>query len=316
MKKLLIFALTAVMILSMAAVAMASAVTFSGFARYGYDWVAVPAAGAAATGASDGKYKLSTNIAISDSLSANIVFVDGNLTGSSNPVTDAAFFTYKTGSAAIKVGTFDYNVKDSVDIVNGIFGGNDLDNIRDTVLATYNFTPQVFASLYVSQASSNTLNAATSNGYYGVSAGYAGDVFGADVYYLESANRNYIYDPVTAVNVYVKSASGFKAFVHYGTTTFTQGGTDVDYTSQVVGFTYDPSTLPIFARFEYDLNKGLDDKADGNNMGFRVGYKFGNGLVAQYDRQITGDNAKTYTTFDGTTASFANVSRLRFIANF
>ncbi len=314
MKKLLIFVLTAMMVLSMTAVAMASAVTFSGFARYGYDWVAVPAAGAA--GASDGKYKLSTNIAISDSLSANITFVDSVLNSSSNPQTDAAYFLYKTGNASIKVGSFDYNVKDSVDILNGIFGGNDLDNIKDTVLVTYNFTPKVFASLYVSQANSNTLAAAASNGYYGVSAGYAGDVFGADVYYLESANRNYIYDPVTAVNVYVKSASGFKAFVHYGTTTFNQSGTDVDYASQIIGFTYDPATLPIFARFEYDLNKGLADNADGNNMGFRVGYKFGNGLVAQYDRQIAGDAAK-YTTFDGTAnTNFVNVSRLRLIANF
>ena len=56
MKKFLVLALSVMMILSIVTVASAAAVTFSGFARYGYDWVAVPGTGAPDSGASDGKY--------------------------------------------------------------------------------------------------------------------------------------------------------------------------------------------------------------------------------------------------------------------
>ena len=258
--------------------------------------------------------------------------MDGNLTGSSNPVTDAAFFTYKTGSAAIKVGTFDYNIKDSLDILPGIFGGNDLDNIRDTVLATYNFTPKVFASLYVSQASSNSYNTAyttgtsisgvtgpssyrVNSGYYGASVGYAGDVFGIDAYYVAPSDDDWYFDPVTAVNVYAKITPALKAYLHYGATTYKPTAGDVDYKSEVLGLAFYPSATGVYARFEYDLAKGITDDADGNSMGYYVGYKFANGLEAQYCRQISTDIASHYV-FDGGIANYANVSRLRFIANF
>ncbi len=340
MKKLLVLALSVMMILSIVTVASAAAVTFGGWARYGYDWVA-PVTGSDDTGASDGKYKLITNLAISDSLSANITFVDGSLNGASNVVTDAAFFTYKTGSAAIKVGTFDYNVKDSLDILPGIFGGNDLDDIRDTVLATYNFTPKVFASLYVSQAYSNSYSTTVENesttatmstiggtiaisdqadiitnqGYYGASIGYAGDVFGIDAYYVTPAESDWYFDPVTAVNVYAKITPALKAYLHYGTTTWTPSDGDVDYKSEVLGLAFYPGAKGVYARFEYDFAKGLTDDADGHSMGYYVGYKFANGLEAQYCRQISTDTTKYYV-FDGAQNNYANVSRLRFIANF
>ncbi len=340
MKKFLVLALSVMMILSIVTVASAAAVTFGGWARYGYDWVA-PVTGSNETGASDAKYKLITNLAISDSLSANITFVDGTLNGASNVVTDAAFFLYKTGSAAIKVGTFDYNVKDSVDIVPGIFGGNDLDDIRDTVLATYNFTPKVFASLYVSQAYSNSYstlftnngttavstiagpvavsgqtNIITNQGYYGASVGYAGDVFGIDAYYVTPAESDWYFDPVTAVNVYAKITPALKAYLHYGATTYKPTpGNETDYKSEVLGLAFYPGAKGVYARFEYDFAKGLTGTADGHSMGYYVGYKFANGLETQYCRQISTDTTKYYV-FDGANANYANVSRLRFIANF
>ncbi len=341
MKKLLVLALSVMMILSIVTVASAAAVTFGGWARYGYDWVAVPAGGTDDSGASDGKYKLITNLAISDSLSANITFVDGTLNGASNVVTDAAFFLYKTGSAAIKVGTFDYNVKDSLDILPGIFGGNDLDDIRDTVLATYNFTPKIFASLYLSQASSDSYDVTVTNsgttaistiagpaaagggtvtytvnsGYYGASIGYAGDVFGIDAYYIAPSESDWHFDPVTAVNVYAKITPALKAYLHYGATTYKPIAGDVDYKSEVLGLAFYPGAKGVYARFEYDFANGINDTADGNSMGYYVGYKFANGLEAQYCRQISTDTTKYYV-FDGATANYANVSRLRFIANF
>jgi hypothetical protein len=319
MKKLFVLLLSVMMIFSVAAVAMASTVTLSGYVRTGYDWIA---------GKDDGKAKIAMNAQINDNLSAVIKLEDGGLNGDTQFATVESSFTLTSGIATYKVGHFDYNVKDSVDILGGIFGGNDLDKIKTSILAKYNFTPKVFASLYLSQLTSNsssvtltsgtgisgTATSTVNQGYYGVSAGYAGDVFGIDAYYVTPEDSDWYFDPATVVNVYAKITPALKAYIHYGTTTYKPTAGDVDYKSEILGIAYYP-TAPVYARFEYDFAKGIDGKADGHSMGFYTGYKFANGLEAQYCRQISTDTANHYV-FDGNTGNYGTISRLRIIANF
>ncbi len=321
MKKLLVIALSVVMVFVFAAVSMAAEVTLNGVVKAGYDW--------AGDGGDNVSYtELTANVKLNDSVSAKVVYNwdpirSGDVSGTAG--IDEGDFTITQSYGTFQFGYFGFNVKDDVDIINGIFGGNDVKNSAQ-VKATFKLTDHVSAMGFFSPVQDGI-------GFYAANLAYAADRFGVDTYYTAAenkdfkgtgdydategvySNKNFIYKSAYAANAYVKPTDSTKVFVHYGKATIIdEFASDVDPESLIVGATFESEDIPVFARFEYDTKKGLTDEAARNPWGFRLGYKFTNGVIAQYDRQV--GTSETYYTYNGGTATYGDTSKLRLIVNF
>lgn len=313
MKKLLVFALSVVMVFAFAALSMAAEVTMNGVVKAGYDW--------SGDGGDNVSYtELTANAKLNDSVSAKVVYKwdpirSGDASGSAG--IDEGDFTITQSYGTFQFGYWGFNIKDDVDILNGIFGDNDIKNSAQ-MKATFKLSDHVSAMGFISPVQDGI-------GFYAASLGYAADSFGVDTYYVAAENKDtatsassatYYYKSAVAANAYVKPMDSIKVFVHYGKATLCDDvSSDTDPESAIVGAIFESENIPVFARFEYDTKKGLADSADVNPWGFRLGYKFANGVIAQYDRRVgTGETA--YATFNGGTATYGDTSKLRLIVNF
>ncbi|MGE5581797.1 MAG: porin [Bacillota bacterium] len=265
MKKILVLALSGIMVLTMAAVSMA-AVTVGGEGNFGYNF----------TGKQDfNDFKISATAKLNDEVTAFGALKAENTNGG-NVGFDEAWVSFTEPFATVKVGHFAYNAKGGVDIVPVVFG--DLKN-QAGISVTAPLSENISINGYVGMPSEN-------NTQYAVGVAAKFGALSGDVNYFEPKQANN--DPGYVVNVGYQVMEPLKLYANYETQK--QNGQDVKDT--IVGAQLDSANLPVYGRLEYDTQKAGDDS---NAWGARIGYKMGNGASIQYDRTQSFGNADTST---------------------
>jgi hypothetical protein len=287
MKKLFVLALSAIMIFAFAAVSMAATVTVGGELNIGMDMKSATT-GSESTMNAFNETKLFATAVLDDQITAYGAFKASNhLNGTGYAVVNKeAWVSFKEGFGIVKVGHFDWNPKEYLDIINII---PDMNSPAGINLVT-NVTKNVTVNLYGSETADKEDTLGTDQGaLYGLKVNYATGNFGvgfvtAKYAYAEDA------DSLMEVNANYKMNDSLNFFLNYAPERNTTATTKAE--AAIVGCTYDSNS--IYARVEY--NAQVEDGLD-NDYGFRVGYKISKDAKIEYQtikNQIKGSDAVSY----------------------
>jgi hypothetical protein len=304
MKKLLVIALSAMMVLAFAAVSMAEA-TFSGevdtglktYTPNGGDTVSMPYIFGKVN--MDGKLgnNVTGKMVIKSNSDPNCFTnpqdpTNENLTN--NFQFDEADVTMNEGFGNLKFGYYGWNnnLKDIVD------------TLRQDVKSDFVSSASIKLGEKLNLGVAYAMPATDTNGdakganaaKMGVDLGYNADSYGADLMYTNDSN--YLTKATNGNRAYILGVQGwykvgdFKPFVQYetvpgdaysGVTKMADAPTNI-----IVGATYDSAKNPIYARVEYDAAK--ENAELSNETGIRVGYKLSSG--AKIEAQHFENNMK------------------------
>jgi hypothetical protein len=309
MKKLLVIALSAVMILSIAAVAMAD-VTVGGELNYGYNMYKDKT-----VGDNDfGNEKVTVTAKVSDNFTAFVAFKSDDT--NANVGTDEAWGKFTGEWGNVQVGYWGQNVKDTMDILNPIWKGIDKGVLKtgdikfnEAIKATFNVADGFSVGAYLSRPNEGK----DSNGsVYGFIPAYANDTWGVDAYYFTSSEDGYANNPddsfgvflqadtIEAVNAFYKLTPAITFYANYTILSPKKGTVtgDKDLKEAYVCAMYDSADVPFYARVEAQVAKE-DTYQKKDALGIRVGYKINSAAKIQYENVNTGlldkDGDKTDT---------------------
>jgi hypothetical protein len=310
MKKLLVIALSAIMILACAAIAMAD-ISLTGEIDTGYK-------GATTSDVDNSMPYIFGKVNVAGKLGDSVtgLMVIKSNSDPACPSTeklennfqfDEADFTIAESFGTLKFGYYGWNnnLKDIIDPVRGdvksYFVSSAALKITDnfTLGLAYSFKGTDNASTIVTvpaigdvTSAANTAYGDTIDGQFGIDLGYATDSFGVDLIYTDKNAASALYTSLagtystTGIQAYYL-INGFKPYVQYEKASFSESSYD-DVANTIVGFIYDNADVPFYGRVEYDAS---DDFGDNHMTGVRVGYKLANGIKLE---------AQDYTNIKGT----------------
>jgi len=280
MKKLLVVALSAMLVLAYATVSMA-AITWTGEANVGLQ---------ISPDGSQGQFsdcKVVADAAINDTVSVNAAIKGGV----STLYADSATEQLSTNTATIGLDTYSISNKfDMGTLKLGFFGVN-LNGKRDILGCVI---PELKPASMIQFAANvgEGMTAAISYDYLEAAAYVASFTYDVAPLYVQVGIENYtpVTDPATipspdavsgtALNVGYNIGDALCVFLNYETVG------DLDLTDQIVGVTY--TTGAIGLRFEYNAEQA----ADSNPMGLRVQYTAADSLIytLEYVNDGSGDD--------------------------
>jgi hypothetical protein len=306
MKKVLVVFLSAVMVLSLASLALGTISVSGGEMKWKYMFQGENSEGGESPDVTkvekndqmEGKFKVESKI--SDQLSAYVVSkvkVKDKTDGAKcDFFADEYAAIYTADFGTVKVGYFGYNTKGKVDIldpaikdlksVTGILYSN---KIADTFNVDVWYTPD-----------SHTHDEILFDNAYAVKLGYATDMWGADIAVVNTGetatttlDKNY-QDTKTgySANAYITPIENLTAYMNYS----------VDQYEDVVTLIGGMYTFGNFtARVEYDLNNNLGANSDGsihykdsdkhemesNLYGVYLRYKANHGVEYEFGKKLT-----------------------------
>jgi len=308
MKKLLVLALAALILLSLAAVSMAADTTISGSVTFvsvldGNLNPNLP--GVNGTFPFDeNRVKLDVNNQISDEVSISARL---QATGDGCSYTEQQLWAqFSESFNTIKVGFFDYNQTGSVNLlgqssgaagdigsyaINDIFGQNTGANGMNAALEdTYKLSDTITLDLLYAEY--------VSNGYRdAVDLAYNSDTLSADVAYIKpneydnthgaySANVSLKFDPAQMAQGCFRPCP-YKIYANYQYNDYLNSlstpASPYKSSDLIVGLAYDSGT--IFAGGEYDLIKftPLNSNSASNQYGIQLGYHIATNTTLEYD---------------------------------
>ncbi len=271
MKKLFVIALSAGMILSMAAVSMAANVTVGG--EFNYGWELTQEAGTDTDAFAD--TKIGVTAAITDNITGFATLKSGDLLGSGTPNTfvDESWVKFNQGFGSVQVGYFGYTVDGDVDIINSL---GDLKN-KASVAVSGKVAEPVTVSGYLARMDDGVTNDSDMINAYAVSVAYDVAAFGAKFNYINSDVDGA--KATQSINAYYNLAPA-KVYVDYEMKPEVNGDSQ---DNAVLGALYDGNK--IYGRAEYQVVK--PDGQDDANVGFRLGYKIAKGANIEYNNCST-----------------------------
>ncbi len=308
MKKLLVVALSAIMVLSMAAVSMA-AVAVGGEFNFGYKTEAPDTLDAALGGDDKGTDFIESKVIVSGDINDNLAVFAAIKTNGSSENGGSRFFNdelwakLKYDAFNLQVGYFGFGFGGPKDILDAAYGDLKADA---GLLASYKFTDSFTGKLYYGYDNDvaaavmvdtstpadtpdtlvySTLDGAAGDGAIAVGFDYAADALSVGLIFAQpnfeytDLNTKYETDNVIAANVSY-AIGAFKPYVSYSScsvsTTIAGVKTDSDDSVIMVGFTLESADMPFYARAEYDLDTENEVKGwteDLDIYGIRLGYK-------------------------------------------
>lgn len=271
MKKLFVIALSAGMILSMAAVSMAANVSVGG--EFNYGWELSQEAGKDTDAFAD--TKIGVTAAITDNISGFATFKSPNLLGSSvgNTFVDESWVKFNQGFGSVQVGYFGYTVDGDVDIISSL---GDLKN-KASVAVSGKVAEPVTVSGYLARMDDGVTNDSDMTNAYAVSVAYDAAAFGAKFNYMNTDEDGA--EATQSINAYYNLAPA-KVYVDYEMKPEVNGDSQ---DNAVLGALYDGNK--IYGRAEYQVVK--PDGQDDANVGFRLGYKIAKGANIEYNNCST-----------------------------
>ncbi len=300
MKKLLVVALSAIMVLSMAAVSMA-AVAVGGEFNFGYKTEAADTLDSAISSKPDkGTDFIESKVTVAGDLNDNLeVFAaiktnGGSENGGSRFFNDELWAKLKYDAFNLQVGYFGFGFGGPKDILDAAYGDF---KAEAGLLASYKFTDTftgklyygydndfVFAKENAGVLTTNALDGETGDGAVAVGFDYTADALSVGLIYAQPKVKfdgdvfTSKYETKSIIAANVSYAFGvFKPYISYSTNAITNdAGKDVDNTVTIVGFTLESADMPFYARAEYDLDSKDDVagwKKDLDIYGIRLGYK-------------------------------------------
>ncbi len=323
MKKLLVVALSAIMVLSMAAVSMA-ATTVGGELNFGW-YLGQPKTITETTDGSTSEMaesdtalddfanaKLTVTADLTDSVQGFVAFKSSDNLDAD--FVDEAWFKYTQGWGNVSVGFFEFTTDGDADIIDDYST-----NVKHHagVGVTGKITDNISVTGYV--AGDNVDTTATETDlefYYAGGISYDSDTFGIQL--LASTSSIDDAATITYVNTYYKLGTVAKLYFDYATSsdaaftkpatayTSTDTSTDPDTVTAVaagksegsygiLGASFD--TDKFYGRVEYQVLQ-LDDEDDAsvdNSYGVRLGYKITNGTMVEVQtKAYEGADAQTY----------------------
>ena len=255
MKKLLVLALSAVLVLSLAAVSMA-AVTLSGevVAKYDFENAVDSAEGKIAF---DGK--------VNDAVTAKIVYKYGG--PGATLVADEYWFNVAGDIGALKVGYFGYGTSGKKDIIGGTYG-----DLKTEAALNYTYTADALTLKVWYAVDSNLVgigDVLVADNAYAIGLAYDSETFGADVNFVDT---QVVGDKTGySVNAYIIPVEGLTAYIH-------AGKNQVKSEIGILGAVY--TTGAVTLRGEIGLG---DDNEDA--WGVAAQYAAANGLTYKYTRE-------------------------------
>ncbi len=308
MKKLLVVALSAIMVLSMAAVSMA-AVAVGGEFNFGYKTEAADVIDATEKGTDFIESKVLVSGDLNDNLSvfAAIKTNDASSNGAGF-FNDELWAKLKYDAFNLQVGYFGFGFGGPKDILDAAYGDF---KAEAGLLASYKFTDSFTGKLYYGYdndamtLNGNTitvpagytfsttdpdvftldpsgafLDGATGDGAVAVGFDYTADALSIGLIFaqpnLEAKGTPFETDSVIAANI-AYAIGAFKPFVSYSSYSGTNmAAKDVENTDIIVGFTLESADMPFYARVEYDVdseNEVANWADDLSLYGIRLGYK-------------------------------------------
>ncbi len=271
MKKLFVIALSAMMILSMAAVSMAANVTVGG--EFNYGWELSQEANKDKDAFAD--TKIGVTAAITDNITGFATFKSPNLLGSSigNTYVDESWVKFNQGFGSVQVGYLPYTVDGDVDIISSL---GDLKN-KASVAVTGKVAEPVTVSGYLARFDPNAAVGDDMTNQYAVSVAYDVAAFGAKFNYINSDVDGA--KATQSINAYYNLAPA-KVYVDYEMKPEVNGDSQ---DNAVLGALYDGNK--VYGRAEYQVVK--PDGQDDANVGFRLGYKIAKGANIEYNNCST-----------------------------
>jgi hypothetical protein len=267
MKKSIVLVLSAIMILSFAAVSMAAAaVNVGGELNFGW--------GLSQTAADDlvkdlnqfGDAKVSVTAALNDQVTA---FAALKSTDFATTFVDETWVKFNESFGTAQVGYFEYTLDGDVDIIPSTTG---LKNKAGIAFATKVAEP-ITVSGYLARRDPSALTGDDMETQYAVSAAYDTAAFGGKVNYVGDTTEGT--DAYETVNLYYNLAPA-KVYLDYEMLADSQN-------NAVIGALYEGNS--IYGRVEYQAVK--PDGQDDANIGYRLGYKLGNGAKIEYNNVST-----------------------------
>ncbi len=306
MKKLLVVALSAIMVLSMAAVSMA-AVAVGGEFNFGYKTEAADTLDAALGGTDKGTDFIESKVTVSGDVNDNLaVFAaiktnDGsNAAGTKGFFNDELWAKLKYDAFNLQVGYFGFGFGGPKDILDAAYGDLKADA---GLLASYKFTDAFTGKLYYGydndvtgaglvDADNNgtpdafvyfTQDGAAGDGAIAVGLDYAADALSVGLIFAKPnfeynatvIGQKYETGNIVAANVSY-AIGAFKPYVSYSSFSETTNNVDADNKVIIVGFTLESADMPFYARAEYDVdskNEVAGWTKDLDIYGIRLGYK-------------------------------------------
>lgn len=291
MKKLLVLLVSAMLVLSLAAVSMAS-VEVTGDFRYVYTLDSAKEDEEELTDGID--LRLEVLGQVSDTVSAYLKLrnQDG---GDETFKADEYFLTFAPDWATFQVGYFDWSLTPSVDII----AANDFDSFpRTDTLFTVDvpfgrgFSIGAAFALDGNDFNDDTgedgitpLGRDVKDGAYDVKLGYANEIFGGEVHYSDTGTDNTTgdyFETNVAVNVWYNPLENLQLFAARNAPEYVDDR-DVD-AETLVGFYWNNiAATPFGLRAEYIVTKREVGNDDFNPYGIRLEYQFTNNLILELE---------------------------------
>lgn len=299
MKKLLVVLMAAVMVLSLAAVAMAE-VTVGGELKLIYKTDDKEGTPDEAEWTDKSEAKITATAKVSDSVTGFIAFKAENAKG--NVFADEYYINIAQDYGTYKFGYFGHKLTPSLDVIKA-FGA--LKELKANALAVANFNVTdnfVIGLAYAldgdgakwvdsnDDGTLDTLNGGLGDikplydGAYDVKFGYVTDLFGAEIHVFgngDCVNDGTTVDPdlesATALDIWYQPIDMVKLYFAYVDAKFYKEEESVD-PSKILGV-YSDLTDALYVRVEYNLE---DYDSDSANYGMKLGYKFANGIIAEF----------------------------------
>ena len=265
MKKLLVIALSAMMIFSMAAVSMAANVTVGG--EFNYGWGLTVADDKTEDTDAFADSKIGVTAAINDKITGFATFksTDFNTT-----FVDESWVKFNEGFGTVQVGYFGYTVDGDVDIISSL---GDIKN-KASVAVSGKVAEPVTVSGYLARFDPNTLTVGDDmTNEYAVSVAYDTASYGAKLNYINSTEDGA--EASETLNLYYNLAPA-KVYLDYEMKPEVAGDSQ---DNAVLGALYDGNKL--YGRAEYQVVN--PDGQDDANIGFRLGYKIAKGANIEYN---------------------------------
>lgn len=277
MKKLLVLALAAIMVLSVAAVSMA-AVTVGGEVNFGWNLIDSSTNTGKQTQNDFADAKVTATAELNDEVSAFAAIKSDNFAGSKTFI-DEAWVKFTEGFGTIKVGYFGWNIKENLDIINLV------PDLKTD--AGFNAVIKASDSVTIDLAAGQPYDKAADTGadggfVYGAKVKYDTDVFGVSLAMANFGNYEKGADAPMSLNGYYKM-DAFCFFLNYIPEFKLSDATgNAKVKSAIIGATYDSADVPVYARLEYDVQATDNTETP---YGFRIGYKL-NGAKIEYQTKI------------------------------
>jgi hypothetical protein len=277
MKKLIVVALSVVMILSFAAVSMAATVNVGGELNFGWDLSVADEATTDLNQFAD--TKVGVTAALTDEVSA---FAAVKSTDFSKAFIDETWVKFSEDFGSVKVGYFEYVLDGDVDIIPST-GTDSVSNSyflknKAGIAAAVKVAEPITVGGYLARFDPNAAVGDDMETKYAVTAAYDTEAFGAKVNYVGTTEEDV--DAYETVNLYYNLAPA-KVYLDYE---FLGDSND----NAIVGALYEGDK--IYGRVEYQAVK--PDSQDDANIGYRIGYKLGGGAKIEYNNMsINGADA-------------------------